>query len=622
MSIAYSSSTSASASLASSLTSSYGIGIDVETLISASTSDMQTQINNLYTKENTLYNSQSELSSVKSLFSSLKSSIQRLTDGNITKNLDLFSAKTTTTSKESLVKASATNSTVAQSLKVKVNNLATSTVATGTTNPVVLINEDTKFTDLNDRTASAGTFSFYVNNTKYQFEIESSDTLGNIVDDINSQLESQGVTASVDSSTGKFLLDIDNDLVTDFRLGASDDDSTFISSLHLSKVAIDAGQEISSTNIDKIESNASIYEVNKSGLLIGNGANLTTEVTAGTFTIGAAEFSIDSSTTLDSLIYQINQNAESGVVASIDSTTGKLILTSTDQGECTINVQSGPCTTDDEADTGKVASNFLEVMGLVNTDGSITSGSQVLGKNASVEINGRTVESYSNTITADVSGIKGLTLTLGEMPTDEDETTTVNINVKNDTSQVTSAISSFISAFNKVINTVDTDTASGADLYGETSLVMIRNILRNAITDSVDGLSTYNCLGLVGVSTGKAGTSVSEDTDGLEFDQTAFAEALNNNPDAVRTLFLGDDSKGVTGVMENLLEKVSSALDYENGYFTARNESYTNQIKSIDTQIIRKTNALTAYQSQLKTKFTSMNTYISKLQSSASGLFG
>jgi hypothetical protein len=106
-------------------------------------------------------------------------------------------------------------------------------------------------------------------------------------------------------------------------------------------------------DLNKFSSSYAINEMNLNNKILGGTAGFSQVVTAGTFTIGGKEFTIDENTTLNSLISKINSSTDAGVNASFDSVTGKLILTSKQTGSFNINVENG-------------TSNFLEVTGLTN----------------------------------------------------------------------------------------------------------------------------------------------------------------------------------------------------------------------------------------------------------------
>lgn len=100
-----------------------------------------------------------------------------------------------------------------------------------------------------------------------------------------------------------------------------------------------------------------------------------------------------------------------------------------------------------------VTGNFLAATGL-------SGGTLDRGKDLLYTINGGgQLVSHSNTITADSSGITGLTVTALK-----ESTTKVTIGA--DTTTIKSAINSFISEYNRAQSLIDSQTASTTDAKG------------------------------------------------------------------------------------------------------------------------------------------------------------
>lgn len=311
--------------------------------------------------------------------------------------------------------------------------------------------------------------------------------------------------------------------------------------------------------------------------------------------------------TLSDLIAQINNSKDANAIATYDTRENKLKITAKDPGALSINIEAG-------------TSNFTEVMGLTSGD-SIADGSQTLGKNASVELNGTKFESYSNKLTEDITGCTGVTINLlgTTSETDEDKKS-VEINVQQDTEELTNAIDEFIKKFNEVSSEVDKNTAVGKTLHSEYSLVMQKNGLRSLLTSAVDGLEEFDNLAMIGISTGKVGASITDDTNKLTFDKEKFKEALLKNPDEVRTLLIGDKDKNIEGLFEKVEAKLENTLDIENGYFAAREDSFDSSYSTIEKHIKKQEDSLENYRKRLVQQFSQMDKYISQLQQQSSAL--
>lgn len=390
-------------------------------------------------------------------------------------------------------------------------------------------------------------------------------------------------------------------------VGSSSDTSNFSNVMALAGTTNNGVTTYSSTkSIFDTDSNAALTATSFS-----NNDGSTATVRTGTFTIGGTEFTIDSSTTMDGLINKIN-GSDAGVTAAWDPNAGKLSLTAKDQGAVNINVEAG-------------TSNFTDVMGLTKSTWTENSGvytlastalntdSQTLGTNAKLTINGTTITATTNNITSDISGIKGLTLTLTDKTS-----STATISVTQDTSAVTSAINSFVTAFNKAIADSDSATGTNGNLHGESVLNSIRNQIRTLSTASVTGSNGYTSLASIGITTGAVGASVKDNTNKLVVDTAALTKALTADPDAVKKVLLGDSTAGTDGVFTKLENAVDKATDSVNGYFTSRDKSFTKEKSRLNNKIDTMTTKLATYKKGLETKFAAMDTLIASLKKSAS----
>ncbi|HBG48289.1 MAG TPA: hypothetical protein DDW90_02025, partial [Cyanobacteria bacterium UBA9971] len=437
------------------------------------------------------------------------------------------------------------------------------------------------------------------------------DTLDNIVKKINDKFDPTGdedysdntVKASI--TDGKLEINYDNTDVTNLTLGSSADTSNFFNIMQLSTAdPVDNGDGTTS-----FTSLTPINTINLSGTIIGNAANLDVSdldpITAGTFKIGKTEFTIDATTTMSGLISKINKDANAGATAQFDATTNKIVLTSKNPGQTAINLENG-------------TSNFLNKIGLITAGGDSLS-SQTLGNNAKVYVNGSTtaLEANSNTITGDISGITGLTINLKNTTEVGD---TIDINVDQDTDQINTALDDFISKFNAMSNIVKEHTATGKTLHGEYSLIGLKNTFRSMTTDRVSGLTSYDSLAMIGISTGAIGKLASDTSNALILDKDKLLEALNENPSEVKALLIGDKTAGITGIFEKLEDKLTSVLDPVSGYFSVKEDSFNTMITDNDKSITRGEDRITAYKTMITKQFSEMDSYISKMQQQGSSL--
>lgn len=583
--------------------SGLGSGLSYDSWITELVGIKQKEIDAVSTTISTVNTKKTSLSTIETDYANLLDSIQAFTDTLSTNNP--FSQKTATSSSDAIT-VTTSSSAKTQDITVTVSTLATATTASSADVVASYIDNNSKISEISAGAITDGTFSVYVDGSKNTVNITSSDKMSDVLSSLNSIT---GVSASL-SADGK--LTIASSGTSTVTIGSSSDTSNFKKAMGLT------GSNNTYT------SSKSLFDTDSSTALTSGSFAGATAITTGTFTIGTASFTIDSSTTLDGIINQINNNKDAGVKASWNATTGKLTLTSTDQGATNINIVAG-----DGTSGNTNASNFTDIMGLTTSSwdsgtgnlqsSSLKTGSQVLGKDAVLTINGTTITASSNDITSDISGLTGVTLTLKNTTS-----SAATISVTQDTSKVESAMKSFITAFNTAVSDTDTATATNGNLHGESILSGLRNKIRSLATSAVTGSNGYKTLASIGVTTGAIGTSVSANTNKLTLDSSTFEAALKADPDAVQKLLVGyttttsGTATTVKGIFTDIKTTITEATDAVDGYFTTRENSYSSQIKTLNKKVDTMTLAMEAYQKQLEAKFSAMDTIISNLKNSAS----
>ena len=323
-----------------------------------------------------------------------------------------------------------------------------------------------------------------------------------------------------------------------------------------------------------------------------------------TFTINGETFAVNGDTTIDGLIYEINNSADAGVSVYLED--GQIVLEGTNLGAQDIIVEDGE------------GSDFASWIGW--TDDTNLS----LGQNAKFTINEKEKEATSNNLTSAETGVTGLSLELKEVT--GDEVVKVNIKRESDSEGVLEALKSFVEAFNKAINDTDTETDSEGYLYGETTLVSIRNRLRNLVTDVVNPDGIYKSLADIGITSGEPGMDVDADTTSLVIDEEKFMEAFKSNPAAVKELLIGTNANSITGeeatqgVMQRVQEGLDAALDAQGGYFTARSSSLSSQLSRLSEKIADREEDLEIYRERITQQFNYMDQQIAALNNQYSQL--
>ena len=571
-------------------------GLDTASWVEALVSIKQEKVTELQTELQAIQATKNTLSSTKTAFSSLRSALEKLTDNKFGGAFDLFGKNTATSSDENVFTATATSDAARQNYDIIVNQLATFTKVSSLNSASAVADDNTELSKLG---ITKGSFSVYVDGVKTAVEIEEGDTLG----DLKSQLAAAGVQTEVDEN-GVLTFSAYEEGKT-INIGATTDSSNLVSFVGLTKQ--EDGTYIS-TN--------SLFKASVMSKLTSEDSGFNKQITAGTFTIGDAVFSIDETTTLSSLISKINSNEDAQASAFWDDATGKLIITSKKEGASYVNIEAG-------------TSNFTDVMGFTETvrdeNGVVTSSkmlteAQELGKNALFSINGTEMTSTSNTITSDISRISGVTLNLKKTSADEEGNIKAStLKVNQDTSGLVDAVKGFIEAYNAVITKIDDVTATGAEFSGDSSLKSFKNTLRTyANSSSNNGESVYKLLSEIGISTGEADASnLSTDTNKLVLDEKKLLKALEENPESVEALLTGEN-----GVLTKMEDTVEMTLKSTVGFFDIKNNSINSDISKMKNKISKQTEKVSTYRAQLEKKFSNMELVISQMQQNYSSFLG
>lgn len=560
-------------------------GLDTSSWVEALVSVKQQKISSMQLDLQSIQSKKSTLSATRSCVTALRTAIEKITDKKFGGTYDLFGKNAAISSDENIFTATATTSAIKQTYNISVQRLATMTKATSLNSASSIADDSTKLSGLG---ITAGKLTVYVDGLKNTIDIENDDTLGNLKAD----LAAIGINANIDEE-GKFVLtpNAEGQLI---HIGATTDTTNFVSITGM------AAQEDGTYS-----SSVSLYKANASTVLTAEDSGFNQRITAGTFTIGNAVFNIGENTTLSDIIAQINNNDEAQISAYWDDTTGKITLTSTKEGSSYINIEAG-------------TSNFTDVMGFTSTtrDGENNILSQImyidaqtLGENAQFTINGTAMTSTSNTVTSDISRLAGVTLTLKKVSTEEDGDTTLR--VEQDSSSLVEAMKNFVSAYNDTISKIEEVTAKGADLQRESGLTSLKSTLRNYANgrnSATEG--AYHLLSQIGISTQQANSdNLSTDTNKLEFDEQAFLQALEEDPDSLEAL-IGEET-GILGQMESAIE---TSLKAVSGYFDVKQSTFDSEITKAQNKVKKQQEKMTTYKAQLEKKFSAMETIISQMQ--------
>lgn len=573
--------------------SGLGSGLDTSSWVEAFVSVKQKDITKFQKQLTESQSTKAALTTTRSAVSNLRSAIEKLTDAKFGGVFDLFGKSNAVSSNDEVFTATVGTNARRQSYDINVKQLATYTKATSRNSASSVADDSTSLKSLG---ITKGTLTAYVNGVKNTFSIGESDTIG----DLKTVLADAGIALNVEED-GVMTFSAVNPEDT-IHIGTTTDTSNLVSLVGLER---QEDGSYASTN--------SVYKATTATKLTSEDSGFNQLITAGTFTIGNAEFNINGETTLSSLISAINENEDAQAYAFWDDATGKLSITSTKEGASFINIEAG-------------TSNFTDVMGLTESewdeDGNLVStkmftDTQELGQNAIFSVNGTVMTSTSNTVTEDVTRMEGVTLNLKRANTEDDGKTTLN--VTQDTSGLKEALNNFVTAYNDMFSQIDKVTANGAELHGESSLTSLKNTIRSYANGSNDmNGGVYKLLSEIGISTAQADSNnLSADTNALAFDEEKFIKALEENPESVKALLSGEN--GIFSMMEDTVEQ---SLKAASGFFDIKTSTLDADIKKTEEKITKKNTSIATYKAQLEKKFQAMENMIAQMQQNYSKFTG
>jgi len=608
-------------------------GIDYNSIIQKLTSMTLAPATQLNQQIATLNAANAELVKINGLLSDVQDSLNGLSSSA------LYNAVSATSSDTSVLTASGISGSTATPGTYTINSvtLATATQVVGsmlaghserdalggsTGDAVALADSYAAITPSN---GSGTQGSVTINGVTVTYNV-ASDSLQTIFANINSAV--QAATGDASFNIG-FVGSTDTVQITDannpISLGSANDQGNLLQVLRLDQAQVvngaSSGSVTATAGVGGINQALEFNSTNSSGT--ATNANYVTAVTSGSFTINGVSISVDATKdNLASVLKRISASS-AGVLATYDSSTGKVTLTNKSTGATGIVLGAS-------GDT----SNFLSATGLTAASGASTT----IGTQASLTFQDsggstHTVFSNSNTITTAIPGVQLNLLSSNSSP--------FQVTIAQDSTQLVSAINTFVSAYNTAISEINTATAApvvpqsaigssvgapktkalgGGVLFGNMDVETVKDELVNMVSSYLPNTSSYTSLTQLGLtltssfsqlaatsptsgsssptSTGAQGDAVTTQTvngtDGqLVFDSSEIAQAFLSDASAVQNLISG--SQGMVTKMGTYLTGVTGLpTQTETGFlgsipsvsliqgFENTNDS---QITSIQTQI-------------------------------------
>lgn len=245
--------------------------------------------------------------------------------------------------------------------------------------------------------------------------------------------------------------------------------------------------------------------------------------------------------------------------------------------------------------------------------------------------NGLLITSGTNTIS---TAIDGVTIDLKEASDDP-----VTVTIERDTASMKDAVKKLITGFNDAIGRAnqydfyDVDTKKKGALLGDSTVAVVRQGLYRIAYGKAQGVTTqYQYLSQVGITIGKNGE--------MNFDETKFDTAYENDPDAVKNLFASYESsaapteeispgvtvqrteqvvsvRGFGDLFDNLLDGLTNSVD---GVVTRASRNFKSIIDDTNDRISDFDERLDAKRKRLESQFAAMESALAKLQDQSGAL--
>ena len=369
----------------------------------------------------------------------------------------------------------------------------------------------------------------------------------------------------------------DADGVTAEKEGASSDTSV----LTLSSASTEAAAGTHSIEVSQLAQTSSVYSsavTNASDTLSGSLSIQVGSGTAQTVTVGST------SNTLASLAAAIN-SADIGVAASIitDTTGSRLSLVSSTSGS------AGQLT---------VISNLTDA----TTAASVTTQAGLSGQDAELTVDGVAITSASNTVSTAIPGVTFQLLGTSS--------SAVQVQITNDTADISSAMNSFVTAYNAVVKDLTTqegnDSSGNAEpLYGNPTVSLMQTQLSQALLGGAAS-GAVSSITQLGVTVNDDGT--------LTYSDSGMQSMLDSNFNDVVGFLQNTGSFGMnlTSVLNGL-----SSTDTTGALYLAEQQN-TNEEATLNTDVSNEEALLATDKTSLTTELNTANEVLQSIPSQLS----
>ncbi len=394
---------------------------------------------------------------------------------------------------------------------------------------------------------SAGTFSI----NGHRITVALTDSLQEAFNAITAATGGD-VTASYDSSTDRVTLTSGSGSL---MLGAANDTSNFLGAFRLGNSG--TASATSAAALGSVKLNAPLASGNFAADLAADAEG------NGTFTINGVNLAYNVNTdSLAAVLRRINESG-AGVNATYDATADRVLLTNQVTGDLGITA----------TDT---TGGLLSALGLADGPGLVR------GRDAEFSINGgETLRSASNTLTAAVHGISGLSVTA-------DTEAVQSITVGGDTGAMRARIDTFIARFNEVQQFIDAQTQISSDGKGKMTLAPLA--ANREIQDWARSLRSLAFTGISGLTGSVArlndlGFDFKRGSNELELADTAKLSGMLADSNSAVAEFFGKAEVGFSARLEEFVSRISTQNKDQQARINVSSNGLAEQISAIERRL-------------------------------------
>jgi flagellar hook-associated protein 2 len=326
-----------------------------------------------------------------------------------------------------------------------------------------------------------------------------------------------------------------------------------------------------------------------------------------------------SSTTVGQGSFDIQVNGAKTASITVDSTNNTL-----DGVAAAINAANAGVTASVIVDTKGARLSILSSssgaageVSLANNTTNLTFKQAVVGKDASISVDGIDISSGSNLVKGVIPGV---TLSL----LGADPNASVSLGITPDVSQANSAIQAFVTNYNTAIQLVngqsvyDPTTKFSQPLSGDSSLSIVQQQLYSGIAYTTAASNNgINSLSSLGITVNNDGT--------LTVDSTKLTSALTTQNADVQNFFQTTGTgfaQSLNTTLTTMTDSTQGALQLELTGINTTNSSLTAQIADFETRMSQRETDLVNQYAQINTTLESIPTLLAQINNQLGSLNG